>query len=639
MQFPVTPALLNDYPHLIDDVARFFNFQRPIFTMQVEDQKFNEEGIFFADSGEFEVFDWPLISGDPEVMGQPNQLVINENLALKYFGDEDPIGQDVIIEGGIQLKVAGVMKNAPAQSHFRPQALISFITLRNFMGNPIGGNNRVWNPGWTYVMLKDGVEPQELEGQFPEFVEKYYPEFMAGQTSFYLMPLPDIHLESHLEYEIRPNHERSYLYIPGAIGLIILIIAATNFTNLATARSTRRAREVGVRKVLGAQRSQLVGQFLAESVLLTIVAVILSLALIQILLPGFNNIASKELEFARLLDGEFLLFIEASTIVLGLAAGLYPAVFLSGFEPVKVLKGGSSGKGKNSFRRVLVVLQFTLSAALIVGTLMVNSQFRFMQEKDPGFDESSVIVMSTKQQILQQFEAFRTEVLADESIESVTVMNDIIGEDHNVFEYNYEGMQPDKWQYLPSLIVDEHFVSTMGLELAAGRDFNEDIKSDDTAAVLVNETLVREMGWGTPQEALGQRMTTPRGRERVVGVLKDFHYVSLNEPVRPFVLDMIKQQGFWIQEFAVRVKPGMDQQAIAHLEEAWGKFGPQFPFEYFFLEDRLDTLYQGQNTLRILVGLFSIVAIVISCIGLFALTSLSVEQRTKEIGYSQDPRC
>ncbi|MCE2497210.1 MAG: ABC transporter permease [Flavobacteriales bacterium] len=274
-----------------------------------------------------------------------------------------------------------------------------------------------------------------------------------------------------------------------------------------------------------------------------------------------------------------------------------------------------------------------------MGTLMVNSQFRFMQEKDPGFDESSVIVMSTKQQILQQFEAFRTEVLADESIESVTVMNDIIGEDHNVFEYNYEGMQPDKWQYLPSLIVDAHFVSTMGLELVAGRDFNEDIKSDDTAAVLVNETLVREMGWGTPQEALGQRMTTPRGRERVVGVLKDFHYVSLNEPVRPFVLDMIKQQGFWIQEFAVRVKPGMDQQAIAHLEEAWGKFGPQFPFEYFFLEDRLDTLYQGQNTLRILVGLFSIVAIVISCIGLFALTSLSVEQRTKEIGYSQDPRC
>jgi len=176
MQFPVTPALLNDYPHLIDDVARFFNFQRPIFTMQVEDQKFNEEGIFFADSGELEVFDWPLISGDPEVMGQPNQLVINENLALKYFGDEDPIGQDVIIEGGIQLKVAGVMKNAPAQSHFRPQALISFITLRNFMGNPIGGNNRVWNPGWTYVMLKDGVEPQELEGQFPEFVEKYYPD-------------------------------------------------------------------------------------------------------------------------------------------------------------------------------------------------------------------------------------------------------------------------------------------------------------------------------------------------------------------------------------------------------------------------------------------------------------------------------
>lgn len=634
MQFPVTPALMNDYPHLIEEMVRFFNFQRPVFTVQVEDIKFNEEGIFFADSGAFRMFNWPLISGDPEtVLAQPNTIVIDEDMALKYFGTADPVGKDILIDRGIQLKVGGVMKRVPAQTHFQPKALISFITLRNFMGPNIAGNNWVWNPCWTYLTLQEGIDEKELLDQFPEFIEKYYPEFMAGQTSYYLMPLADIHLDSHLEYEIRPNHERSYLYILLAIGFIILLIAATNFTNLATARSARRAKEVGMRKVLGAQRSQLISQFLSESVLLVFVAVFLSLLLLEVLMPGFNNLSSKELVSSDLFNPYFLGTVLLCGLGLGLAAGSYPAVYLSSFEPVSVMKGGSGSiKGKQLFRRVLVVLQFSLSAALIVGTLMVNRQFEFMQGKDPGFDEASVVVMGGKQPILQRFEAFRTEILAHPSIENFTVMNDIIGEDHNVFEYNYEGMPPDRWQYLPTLIVDEMFVSTMGLEIVAGRDFNREILSDDTAGVLVNETLVREMGWGTPQDALGQRMTTPHGQERVIGVLKDFHYVSLNEPIRPFVLDMIKEQGFWIQEFAVRIKPGENEAALAHLEEVWTSFGPQFPFEYFFLEERLDTLYQGQNTLRILVGLFSIVAIVISCIGLFALTSLSVEQRTKEIG-------
>lgn len=634
MQFPVAPALLNDYPHLIEDAVRFFNFQRPVFTLQVEDLKFNEENIFFADSGAFSVFGWPLVSGDPkQVLAVPNSIVLDEELARKYFGEEDPIGKDVLMEGGIQLKVSGVMKSIAPQTHFRPRALISFITLRSLMGPDINSNNWVWNPCWTYIKLKDDTSPEVLLSQFPEFVKKYYPDFMTSQTEFHLMPVADIHLDSHLEYEIRPNHQRSNLYILGVIGLIIIVIAGINFTNLATARSTRRAKEVGVRKVMGAGRGQLISQFLTESMLIVFISIILALVLITIFLPSFNSIAEKELMLNDLLGSEFIIFLLSVGVSIGLLAGLYPALYLSSFRPAQVLKGGGGkNSGKQLLRRGLVVFQFSLGATLIVSALIVTQQFRFMQDQDPGFDESRIIVIGVKQTLLPKFEAFRTEVLADPSIDGFTIMNDVLGEDHNVFEYNYEGMPPDQWQYLPTLIVNEEFVETMGLELVAGRDFNRDIKSDDTAAILVNETLVREMGWGSPQEALGQRMTTPHGRERVVGVLKDFHYVSLNEPIRPFVLDIISGQGFWIQEFAVRVAPNQSQAALGHLEDVWSKFAPQFPFEYFFLEERLDRLYQGQNTLSLLVGLFSIIAVAISCIGLFALASLSIEQRTKEIG-------
>lgn len=634
MQFPVGPAIANDYPQYIEESVRFFNFQRPVFTLQVEEIKYNQEDVFFVDSGVFRVFDWPLLSGDPQtIMGKPNAVVIDEDLAEKYFGDEDPLGKTILMEGGLPLEVGGVMKNIPAQSHFRPKALVSFITLRSFMGTNIAGNNWVWNPCWTYLLLKEGVSPEVVEAQSDLFVDKYFPDFLKGQTTYYLMPLEDIHLESHLEYEIRPNQHRSYLYILGGIGLIILLIAAVNYTNLATARAGRRAKEVGIRKTSGAHVGQLIIQFLFESFVSVLFSVILSLALVNILIGPFNKLASKEIDFSSLFTTDFVGFAILLVVVVTVLSGLYPAFYLSSFRPSQVLKGGTvQMNAKVSLRKVLVVFQFALASTLIIGTLMINRQFRFMQDKDPGFVEDEVVVVSMKTNLLPNFEALRNEFLDHPAVVSMTVMNDIIGEDHNVFEYNYEGMSPDEWKYMPTMIVDEHFVSTMGLEIVAGRDFNEDIASDDTSAVLVNETLVRELGWGTPQDALGKSMDTPRGNERVVGVLKDFNYVGLTEPIRPFVLDMIQTEGFWIQELAFRIGPGQEKEALAHLEGVWNTFAPQFPFEYFFLEDRLDSLYRGQDTLRLMVALFSLVAIIISCIGLFALTSLSVARRTKEIG-------
>lgn len=632
MQFPVGPALLNDYPHLIEDVVRFFNFQKPIYTIKVEDQMFNQEKVFFTDTGVFKIFNWPLLAGDPETaLDKPQSIVLDSELAQKFFGNEDPIGKELIIERGVPLIVTGIMAPVPSQTHFQPKALISFSTLAAYFGPDLQANNWVWNPAWTYIHFKEQGAKAELEAQFPSFIQKYYPDFMRDQTEFSLMPIADIHLESHLEYELEENHHRSDLYILATMALIILIIAIINFTNLATARSTGRAREVGVRKTLGANRSQLIQQFLGESILQSLMAAIITLGLLALVLPLFNSLAQVNLAYADLWKGPAPYVLLSTSILLGFLAGLYPAFYLSAFEPQLVLKGGAVKRGKNLLGKVLVVFQFVLSAVLIIATLTVNEQFSFMQEKDLGFDEEQVVVMSTKPKLIPQIEAIRAELLKSPNIEAFTVMNDIIGEDHNVFEYNYGGMPAGQWQYLPTLVVNEDFVKTMGLEIIAGRDLNRDIKSDDTAAVLVNETLVREMGWGSPEEALGQRMTTPRGRERVVGVLKDFHYVSLKEPIRPFVLDMIAG-GFWIQEFAIRIKAGKTEAALADLKEVWQAFAPEFPFDYFFLEDRLDRLYENQDTLRKLVALFSLIALIISAIGLFALSSLSIAQRTKEIG-------
>lgn len=632
MQFPVGPALLNDYPHLLEDVVRFFNFQKPIYTIKVEDQMFNQENVYFTDTGALQLFNWPLLSGDAQTaLDEPRSIVLDEDLARKFFGNEDPIGKDLLIERGVPLKVTGVMKKVPSQSHFHPEALISFTTLQAYFGPNLQAQNWVWNPAWTYLKFKDEGSVKDLEAQFPSFIQKYYPDFMRDQTEFALMPLADIHLESHLEYELEENHHRSDLYILATMALIILIIAIINFTNLATARSTGRAREVGVRKTLGANRPQLIQQFLGESILRSLLAALFSLLVLALVLPLFNSLAQVELTFGDLWQGPAPYALLLTSLLLGFLAGLYPAFYLSAFDPQLVLKGGAVKRGKNNLAKVLVIFQFVLSAVLIIATLTVNQQFSFMQDKELGFDESQVVVMSTKPKLIPQIEAIRAELLKSPNIEAFTVMNDIIGEDHNVFEYNYEGMPAGQWQYLPTLVVNEDFVKTMGLEIIAGRDLNRDINSDDTAAVLVNETLVREMGWGSPEEALGQRMTTPRGRERVVGVLKDFHYVSLKEPIRPFVLDMI-EGGFWIQEFAIRIKAGKTQAALADLKEVWQAFAPEFPFDYFFLEDRLDRLYENQDTLRKLVALFSIIALIISAIGLFALSSLSISQRTKEIG-------
>ncbi|KAA9340183.1 ABC transporter permease [Adhaeribacter soli] len=632
---PVAKALQTDYPHLIEATVRFFNFQQPTLTLERGEKKLNEKHLFFADSTVFKVFDFPLAKGNPaEALSQPNTIVLSQELAEKYFGNEDPMNQVLKFEGLFELKVTGVLAPLKHPTHIPFEGLIAFRTAYKMA--PHLDRNWVWNPAWTYVLLKDGASPQELEAQFPEFVKKYYPEFIQPQITQYLQPLKDIHLHSDLDYEMQPNGDINNLFIFGVIGIFILVIACINFMNLATARASGRAKEVGIRKVSGAYRSQLIGQFLAEAVLLSFFAVLLALALVEVLLPLFSGISGKALDFDLLTNPALLTGLIGIGLLTGLASGLYPAFFLSAFEPVKVLKGqaAKTGSGSAALRKGLVVLQFAISLGLIIGTFVVNRQLEYMRSVNLGFNKEQVLVLPLRPPLVSKTEAIKNELLTGKGVVSVTHMNEILGESHNTHEVNYEGMQRGKWIYFPALMVGEDFVKTFGLEIIAGRDFSRAHPSDDSLGILINEAMVKHLGWGTPEQALGKRFSTAGSNEKVIGVVKDFNFVSVANTIGPFALDIPKKRmgGFFTKYLALRVSPANFDATVAHIEKVWGKFSPQYPLEYFFLDQRLDQQYKTQENLGKLVGYFSILAIMIACLGLFALASFTAEQRTKEIG-------
>ncbi|MES2690250.1 MAG: ABC transporter permease, partial [Bacteroidota bacterium] len=453
--FPVAPALANDYPDLIEQAVRFFNFQDPQHTLRVGDTKMNESRIFMADSNVFAVFDFPLLKGDPaKVLARPNTIVLTQQLASKYFGTDDPISRVIKFDGVTDLEVTGVFGEIPQQSHIHFDALISFSTTRSMMPNQL--NNWVWNPNWTYVLLREGIKPGQLEQQLPEFVKKYYPEFLKPQVKHLLQPLTDIHLHSKYQYEIEPNSDLSLIYIFLLIGIFILVIASINFMNLATARSANRAKEVGIRKVSGANKGQLILQFLTESVMISCLAIGMSLLLAELLLPFFNQVSSKNIHISYIEHIDMILLLFASGIGTGIVSGLYPAFYLSSFQPVNVLKGTLSAASRNSFlRRSLVVFQFVISVTLIIATGMVYLQLNHLRSASLGFSKSQVLMLPVRPPMGKLFDPFIAELKGLNSVTNVCRMNDVIGKHHNTHEYNYEGMQAGKWIYYPSLLVDE----------------------------------------------------------------------------------------------------------------------------------------------------------------------------------------
>jgi putative ABC transport system permease protein len=634
LPFPVAEAILNDYKGQVEQSVRFFNFQSPSLALATINnaKEFNESRLFFTDSTFFNVFDFNLIEGDKKsALRETNTIVLTEQMAKKYFGDQSPIGKYLRFQGSTNLLITGVLENVPTNAHFQFDFLVSFSTLKEFYNGQYP-DGWYWNPVWTYFVLRDKSDVATLSASLPAFVLKYFPEFVRKDIRLELFPLTDIHLKSHMDYEIQPNSSITTIYVFASIAVFVLVIACINFINLSTARAAKRAKEVGMRKTLGSQKIQLIGQFLFESIALCTLSIILSLIMVALTLPLFNAFTEKTISLSILLQPFYLAVIFLIPLTLGLLAGVYPAFVLSSFKPISALKSNLSQERGASFRKVLVVIQFSLSIILLIGTGVAIDQLNMMRKSDPGFTKENVVMIPvSRSPVGQNYEALKNEFLRNPNTISVTALEEVLGAKHQVGNYLIEGLTESK--PFPRLNVHHDFLRTFNISLVAGRDYAEQFRTDDSLALIVNETFVKQMGWASNEEAIGKTFNG-RSDRTIVGVVKDFNFTSRHQPIRPLVMDLnleLRAFDLFIKYMAVRISSEDVPSTIAFLQQKWKTQFPGWPFEYFFLENNLENLYKAEHKLSKVTLIFSGLSILVACLGLFGLSTFTAEQRKKEM--------
>lgn len=638
------PAMLNDFPE-VQDMTRILKMRASVI-FRYGDKTYEEDKLCLVEPKFFEIFNIPLLQGDPaEVFSTPNSLVMTRDTAVKYFGDDDPMGKSITTPQG-QFMVSGVCENVPKNSHLEFDFAGS-LGILNLDRQP----NYVSFSVYTYIVLSDGTRPKEIEEKLPALVEHYaagqiqarsgisYKDYIAAGNgyNYFLQPIRDIHLHSNLTMEIKPNGNITYVYILIAIALFLIVIACINFMNLATAISVTRAREVGIRKIVGSSRRSLIRQFLLESLVLSFVSLVIAGLMIQLVLPVFNNLSRKELEIDFISQPINLLMLLVMGLVVGILAGSYPAFVLSSFHPVTVLKGRFSASRKGiRLRNTLVIFQFAISIVLISMTLLISRQMDFMQSRDLGFDKNNLIVMERAYTLGPQEEAFKQELSELPGVVSSAGSNTTIS---GGFYYGvmFQTEQDSEIKTTRGMTVDKDFIETLDLKILEGRGFAKEF--NDSFNVVINESAIREFGWNDPVGMRLKRIGDPGERVgdfTVIGVVKDFHYNSLHEDIDSFVLFTLPedqpQQPPVYPLWNVRIRPENTEATLAAVESVWKKIAPGQPFSSYFLDTRLDDLYQNEKTSGRIFGIFSILAIVIACIGLFGLSTYMAEQRTKEIG-------
>ncbi|MEZ4960689.1 MAG: FtsX-like permease family protein [Saprospiraceae bacterium] len=634
--FPTAPTLLNDYPDFIETAVRFFDFQIPEVTITIGDStRYTERNFYFVDSTVFTMLDFPLKVGDPKTaLNQPNTVVLTEGYAKKYFGDENPIGKTLKYEQNLNFQVTGILDER-APSHFDVNGLFSFVTTLQMMPNQ--HKNWVWNPCWTYIKLREHVKPETLLAQLPDFTQKHSPDFIKDKVTYHVQPIGNIHLDSHLEFEMHPNSNRLYVVIFSIVAFFVLAIACINFVNLTTARAATRTKEIGVRQVVGATRQMLVRQFLSESVVTTLIAFAVGLAILPVLLPWFAAKTGIDLSTALLFQPRFLGMMLLAVIITGILSGLYPAFYLSNIKVVDVMKSSSMKAGRTAklLRQGLVVFQFAISIVLIISTFAAFRQLHYMLTKDEGYKTANMMLIPiSRTQIPGKLEAFKEELLKNHKVQGVSVMNEVLGVNNNNHEFNYPGIPIGQWQYFPALMVDEDFVKTFDIKLLAGRDYDKHRDREDSMSIIVNRSMSKYLGFADPQEAIGQRFNSMSGQEQIIGVVEDFSFKSFHHPVGPFVLDMESKAGnffFFAKVVAVNLSD-TSPDVLRHVEDTWKQFVPNKPLAYSFLDEEISHLYTAEQKMGFILTIFSALAVFIACLGLFGLSSFMAAQRTREIG-------
>jgi len=593
------------------------------------DKKFEEKKAFYADSNFLELFSFPLLKGDRKTALQnPDAVLITKSMAHKYFGKEEALGKMLRINNNRDIVVTGVLENIPPNSHLQFDFIMPMSAIAQTNQNL---KTNSWDnfDFYNYLLLHESFTPttaaiRQFNTQMDEIYKRRVPEL---KIEFQLQPLTDIHLHSNLQVDLPGHGNILYVKIFSAVAIFILMVACINFMNLATARSARRAKEVGLRKVVGALRAQLIGQFLGESLLISFFSLLLAIILVLLCLPLFNYFTGKDLPI-QLLTGKTIFILAGIAIVTGLISGSYPALFLSGFRPANVLKGTIRSKGGNLyFRNALVVVQFIVSIVLLSGTIVVYRQLQYIKNKDLGFDKENLLYMPMTGEIWKKQEALKVELRNNPLTQNFAITSEVPTDiTSGTVDVTWEGKDPKLQVVFPNLHVNEDFIDVFKMKMASGRSFSKDFKAD-TSNFMINEEAARIMGM-KPDEAVGKSLTMWERKGTIIGVVKDFNYKPVQRPIEPLIMLLNR----WGGNVVVRTAPGQTQATIKALENISTRLNPSFLFSYNFLDQDIDNMYKGEQQLGNLFNIFAVLAIFISCLGLYGLSAFMSEQRIKEIG-------
>jgi putative ABC transport system permease protein len=636
----VGPTLSEELPE-VDNFLRMNSMTGTVVTHG--EDSFIEDDFIEADSSFFDFFSIPMLAGDPEsALAGPKQLVISKSTAKKIFGDENPMNQTILVgNDSIYYTVKGVMEDLPSNTHFKASIIRSFMT-----------NERSRDPAWTnnsfetYILVNPNSDPASVEAGMAKIIEKYVgaevqqymgitiQEFFAQGNKYglYLQALKKIHLQPEIEQSLSKPTDPNYLYVFGCVALLMIVIASINYMNLSTAQASRRAREVGIKKVSGSTKGMLIGQFLTESLALTGIALLIALVLVQLSLPYFSNLLGIDLKVdcfgnAYMIPGLFLL-----AVIIGFMSGTYPAFFISSFKPVDVLKGRLRSNSKNGrLRSVLVVFQFSVSIALIIGTIIMYNQISFLLNKDVGFDKENLMVIKRAGVLRDQVKVFKDEVNNLAGVEIVSVSTAVPNRNNNNNSYWMDG-RSDGFLMVTNWI-DNDFFETYKIELEGGRNFNEEFPSDQKACI-VNAKAIEDYNFDDPFNVRFRDEPDADGNPAympIIGSVNNFHFASLHGPIKPYMF-RYKEDGIYFGYVTIRLTPAADKETINQIEKIWKSLAGHEPLQYYFMGDDFDRLYSEEKESASLAIIFSIITIIIAALGLFGLTSFTLQQRTKEIG-------
>jgi putative ABC transport system permease protein len=632
-----------DFPEIVKQTRLLNNGTTPL---KYKDKLISEPEVYFGDENLFDVFTLKVLEGDPKTaLKEPFSVMLSEETTKKYFGNEDPMNKILRANNQFNVKVTGVYQKFPANSHLHPGMLVSFNTLKD--STVYGAENLRTNWGnnsfFTYLLLPEHYDVNRMIARFPDFVDKrmdhkdYNGALPSKFTKIGLQKLTDIHLYSHTDYEAEPNGDITRVYIFSIIALFILLIACINYMNLSTARSALRAREIGIRKVIGARKKEIIFQFLSESVLIAWAAIFISLILLYFTLPWLNQLSDQNLSMRILMKWQVFIPLISAPFIIGILSGIYPALFMSSFQPVKTLKGlFKAGKGNISFRKVLVVTQFGISIVLIITTIIVFQQLRYMQNTSLGYDKEHLVTMPYNNFLNPSYEQFRNELLRNPNIKEVARSSRIptgrLLDEMGASTYVGDSSRPITAD-IKFVAGDYDFIPTYGVHVVAGRNFSRSYGTD-TSNFILNESAVSAIGWKTPEEAVGKDFKYGQYKGKVIGVMGDFHFESLRNKIVPIILcnPPTTATDSYFNHLSIKVSGNNVQNTLSLVGDTWRKYLPELPYQFTFLDEKFAELYKSEQRQGTIFTVFACIAIFIACLGLFGLSAFTISQRFKEIG-------